>query len=158
MSVDARGPGIRFPPPFVYAAGWVVAWALDRRLAFRIAGTSQSTLQVMAGLAMLAAGLAVVFWGLITFARHRTAVFPTRPARLLVAGGPYRFTRNPMYVGLTLAYVGLALVSNWAWPLVMLVPVVAIISRYVIRREEQHLRSSFGATFDDYCRRVRRWM
>jgi len=158
MSADAQGPGIRFPPPFVYVGGWLLAWLLDRRFEFRVDGAGPGSVQATLGLAILAVGLAVNFWGLLTFARYRTAIMPTRPARLLVGVGPYRFTRNPMYVGLTGLYVGLALLVNWAWPLVALPLVLAVISAYVIRREERHLRAVFGATYDDYCRRVRRWI
>jgi protein-S-isoprenylcysteine O-methyltransferase Ste14 len=100
----------------------------------------------------------VMLWGLATFARARTPIIPDRPARQLVSHGPYRISRNPMYLGLTSLYTGLALVLNLAWPLVLLPVVLLTLTATVIVHEERHLRAAFGATYEDYCRRVRRWI
>jgi protein-S-isoprenylcysteine O-methyltransferase Ste14 len=85
-------------------------------------------------------------------------VLPNRPASALATGGPYHFTRNPMYVGMALLYIGLALVLNTAWPLVFLPLVLLIIDAAVIRREERYLISAFGEEYRAYCSRVRRWL
>jgi protein-S-isoprenylcysteine O-methyltransferase Ste14 len=98
-----------------------------------------------------------MYTGIATFARARTAIYPNQPARALVTTGPYRFSRNPMYLGLTAAYFGLALVLNWAWPLVLLPVVLGALSALVIDREERHLASSFGTAYTEYRRHVRRW-
>jgi protein-S-isoprenylcysteine O-methyltransferase Ste14 len=158
MATPARGPGIRFPPPFVFVAGYALAWLLDRRLEFKIDGAGPGVPQQILGLAALAGGLGVMGWGLVTFIRARTPVNPMRPARQLVTWGPFRFSRNPMYVGLTLAYFGLALVVNQAWPLILLPLVLITISLAVIGREERYLRAQFGAQYDAYAGRVRRWL
>jgi protein-S-isoprenylcysteine O-methyltransferase Ste14 len=154
----ARGPGVRFPPPFVFVAGYLAAWWLHSRLPAEIDGAGAGLVQVMLGMSMLALGLGLVAWGLATFARLRTAVYPDQPARQLVTVGPYRFSRNPMYLGLTLLYVGIALVSNLAWPIVMLPFVLGMLGLAVIRREERYLQAEFGAAYDEYCARVRRWI
>lgn len=156
--VDERGPAVRFPPPFVFVAGFLVAWLFDRYLGFEIDGEGPGVPQTVLGVAAIAAGAAVTFWGMATFARARTPIIPDRPARELVIRGPYRFTRNPMYVGLTALYCGLALVTNMAWPLVLLPVVLIVLTLAVIVHEERHLRDAFGAAYDDYCRRVRRWI
>jgi protein-S-isoprenylcysteine O-methyltransferase Ste14 len=158
MAEHPRGPGVRFPPPFIFAAAYLLAWWLDGRLTFEIDGGGAGLVQTLLGLAGLAAGLALMGWGLVTFVFARTSVMPTRPARQFVRWGPYRFSRNPMYVGLTLAYVGLALVTNMAWPLLLLPFVLATLTMGVIAREERYLRDAFGADYEDYCRRVRRWI
>lgn len=158
MSSDPQGPGIRVPPPFIFAGGWLVAWWLHRRLPFDIDGSGASAWQTALGLAACAAGLGLVAWGITTFTLARTPVIPHRPARALVRHGPYRFTRNPMYVGLTSLHIGLALVANMAWPLVMLPVVLIVLTTYVIRREEAHLTRMFGEDYHAFRRDVRRWL
>ena len=81
---------------------------------------------------------------MVTFWRARTAIIPHRPASRLVRHGPYRFTRNPMYVGLTGLYTGLALIFNVGWPLVLLPLVLVVLWGVVIQREERYLRAAFG--------------
>jgi protein-S-isoprenylcysteine O-methyltransferase Ste14 len=95
---------------------------------------------------------------MLTFRRARTAILPTRPASQLVDGGPYRFTRNPMYTGLTTAYVGAAALLDSVWPLLLLPLVLAALVRLVVRREEAYLRGAFGAEYAAYQARVRRWL
>lgn len=70
----------------------------------------------------------------------------------------YRFTRNPMYVGMCIAYIGLTLVANSVWPIVALPFAVVVVDRYVMRREERYLSAQFGEQYEQYRRRVRRWV
>lgn len=158
MSDESRGPGVRFPPPLIFVAGLALAKLLDEVLVFTIAADGVGPVQEMVGSALALAGLLVMAWGLLTFARAGTAVYPNQSASRLVRRGPYAFTRNPMYVGLTTAYVGGALVINSAWALLLLPLVLWSLTRLVIRREERHLRAAFGADYDAYCARVRRWL
>ncbi|HKC81691.1 MAG TPA: isoprenylcysteine carboxylmethyltransferase family protein [Gemmatimonadaceae bacterium] len=79
-------------------------------------------------------------------------------ASQLVTSGPYRFTRNPMYVGLTIAYIGGAAIINSAWPLILLPIVLVVLVRTVVSREEQYLSDAFGDQFTSYRSRVRRWL
>ena len=95
---------------------------------------------------------------MITFWRARTAIIPHRPASRLVRHGPYRFTRNPMYVALTALYVGLALLFNVAWPLVVLPVVLWLLWHVVIRHEERYLLFAFGGDYAAFTREVRRWL
>ena len=155
---DDRGPGIRLPPPFVFVAGFAAGWLLNRRLEFLIDGDGPGALQETVGAALLGIGLLVMATGVVTFIRARTTVIPNRPARQLVTWGPYRFTRNPMYVGLTAAYLGLTCLTNLAWPLVLLPAVIATMNVAIIRREERYLNTAFGDAYAEYCRRVRRWL
>jgi protein-S-isoprenylcysteine O-methyltransferase Ste14 len=150
-------PGVRFPPPFLFAGGWLAGWLLDRAYPRPLLAGAPAALEMVA-LALCVAGLALSGWGMLTFARARTALIPNRPARRLVAGGPYRFTRNPMYVGMTALYLGLTLLARSWWPLLFLPVVLALLVRLVIRREERYLASAFGEEYEDYRRRVRRWL
>ena len=110
------------------------------------------------GLAVMIAGLALVAWGMLTFRAAGTAIIPNHAASRLVDSGPYRFTRNPMYTGLTIAYLGGMLIVNTLWPLVLLPVVIVLLVRLVIQREESHLAESFGAEYADYRARVHRWL
>ena len=158
MPAEDRGPNVLVPPPFLFVAGWILAWVLSRLRTFPIDGAGPSPVQVGLGLVALAGGLTLMGWGLATFHRARTPIVPVRPARLVVTNGPFRFTRNPMYLGLTAGYFGLALLVNQAWPVVLLPAVLVALTTLVIEREERHLARTFGAEYDAYRARVRRWL
>lgn len=151
-------PGVRFPPPLVYVLPFFVSFLLNDRIEFFIVGAGAGTAQLRTGTAMMGAGFLLMGWGLITFIKHRTAILPFHAARALVIVPPYTFTRNPMYLGLLIAYLGGALATNWAWPLVFLPLVLAVMNGFVIAREERYLRGAFGADYENYCGRVRRWI
>jgi protein-S-isoprenylcysteine O-methyltransferase Ste14 len=154
----STGPGVRFPPPLAFVAGWIGAWLLHRVLPFSFDGDGASPTQVVVGVLLLVAGLSLTAWAIATFLRARTSVVPTHTARVLVDDGPFRFSRNPMYVGLTAAYCGLAVVLNMVWPFLVLPGVLALLVLAVIRREERHLLARFGDDYRAYQRRVRRWL
>lgn len=154
-----RHPGIWFPPPLIYLAPYALAVWLNRHVEFCIFGREPMPPWLeMSGLMMVAAGLALVFWALWNFFRARTNPLPHHAARTLVIVAPYTFTRNPMYLGLMAAYAGGMLVTNFALPLVLWPLVWLVVRFYVIAREERYLRSAFGAQYDAYCARVRRWL
>lgn len=152
------GPRVFVPPPLFFVGGWIGAWLLHSRVPFEIDGAGPGAVQTLLGVILLGAGLALMGWGIVMFQRSKTPVVPMKPARLVVTHGPYRFTRNPMYLGLTAAYVGLAVLLNFAWPIVFLPVVLLVLSTAVIEREERHLRAKFGTAYEEYCARVRRWL
>jgi protein-S-isoprenylcysteine O-methyltransferase Ste14 len=158
MPAGDRGPNVRVPPPFVFVAGWVGGWLLSGVRTFEIDGAGASPAQEIVGIAMLASGFFLTGWGLAVFHRAGTPVLPVRSARVMVTEGPFRFSRNPMYLGLTVAYVGLSLLMNQAWPIVLLPLVLIALTIFVIEREERHLARVFGGDYDAYRARVRRWL
>ena len=155
-----RNPGVHFPPPFLYLLGLGIAWALETKITrIRLVGGSASTTPLeLAGIAIMLAGFVLMFWGLLTFARVRTGIIPMRPATQIVTHGPYRFSRNPMYTGMGLAYLGGSLMMNSGWALIMLPLVMLGIYHLVIKREEHYLASAFPTEYDDYKKNVRRWL
>lgn len=154
-----RSPGVPFPPPLVYVAAFLAGLALERWVwRLRPGGGEFRAAFVAAGWAGVAAGLALAGWGLVTFLRARTAVIPNRPAARLVTSGPYRFSRNPMYIGLGTLYLGLALVFDVGWPLVLFPMAVITLFLLVVRREERYLAHAFREEYAAYARRVRRWL
>lgn len=91
--------------------------------------------------------------------RAGTTISVDRPTTAIVASGPYRYSRNPLYVALTLLYLGLgAAALNTLWALVLLPPLLVVIQRGVIEREERYLERKFGEEYRRYKRRVRRWL
>jgi protein-S-isoprenylcysteine O-methyltransferase Ste14 len=154
-----RHPGVPFPPPFLFVAGFLVGLALERwGWRIPIAADGLRALFVVTGWLGVIAGLFLAGWGLLVFFRARTAIIPSHPASRLVTSGPYRFSRNPMYVGLSAQYLGLALLFNVAWPLLLFPVVILALVRLVIRREERYLADAFGDEYVLYGQRVRRWL
>jgi protein-S-isoprenylcysteine O-methyltransferase Ste14 len=112
----------------------------------------------MVGSVLVLGGGALGLWGMLSFYRARTALFPHQPASRLVVSGPFRLTRNPMYIALSAVHAGAALVLNQLWALLFLPISIALVRTIVIAREERYLRSAFGAEYENYMRRVRRWL
>jgi protein-S-isoprenylcysteine O-methyltransferase Ste14 len=103
-------------------------------------------------LALILAGL-----GFREFFRARNRPPPNKPIRELMTGGPYRITRNPLYLSLALIHAGIGFVTGTPWVLLSLPPTLLVIRYYVIAREEAYLIRRFGERYLDYQARVRRW-
>ena len=97
-------------------------------------------------------------WAKRAMERAGTAIKPSLPATALVADGPYRHSRNPMYLSLCLLYLGLTLLVNGLMPVLLLVPLVLTLHFGVVRREERYLGAKFGENYLAYTRQVRRWL
>ena len=106
---------------------------------------------------MLAAGL-IVASAFRALGRARTAFDIRQPTTTIVTDGPFRYSRNPMYISLTLLYMGLAVLINSLWILLLLLPVLLVIQNGVVKREEQYLERKFGETYLRYKAQVRRWI
>jgi protein-S-isoprenylcysteine O-methyltransferase Ste14 len=110
------------------------------------------------GLVVVAAASVLLFLCVSRFYRAKTGIRPFSPARELVVDGAFRFTRNPMYVGLMGVCLGVAIRLGTATPLAVPPLFFWVLHRRFVRREEIFLRERFGAAFDEYCDRVRRWL
>ena len=156
MSGHAHRPRTLILPPAPYAAAVLGGWWLDRNvhaLAWDWGAATRPLGWLFAG-----AGLALFAWTLATFRRHRTTVNPYKAASSLCTGGPFRFSRNPIYVGDWFILAGVSLLLETAWPL-LFAPLVWALLRYgVIRHEEAHLETVFGDAYRAYKTRVRRWL
>lgn len=146
--------GVLAPPPAIYLLGLLLGFLLQR---WRPLPLLAPPLGAALACVFLLAGLVGVP-ALLAFRRARTSPKPWRPTTALVTTGPYRFSRNPMYLGFTAIYLGVALWANALWP-VLLLPVVLITMQFgVIHREEAYLERLFGAEYRAYRQRVRRWL
>ena len=144
------------PVPWVFVLGYLLGVVIE--LVRRSVPAGAFTGAGLAGGVVFAIGAIIAGWGLLTFRRARTTTVPGEKSAQLVTWGPYRFTRNPMYVGLTVAYLGEALILLQIWPLLFLPLVLAYVNWVVIPLEETRLLEVFGADYDRYRSRVRRWI
>ena len=162
MTTETRdNSGVRIFPPAIYvlglAAGFLAYWFWPVHVVpVSDAGGVREIRWIGWALSVLPFGLAM--WSVKTFRLSGTTPNPTRPTTKLAFGGPYRFTRNPMYVSLALIQTGISLIANALWPLVAVLPVLYVVRRVVIDREEAYLGRKFGEEYLAYIRRVRRWV
>jgi protein-S-isoprenylcysteine O-methyltransferase Ste14 len=109
------------------------------------------------GALLAVAGVALAKWGKSRLQAAGTNVDPRQPSTAIVADGPYRFTRNPLYLGAFVIYLGVALLVDALAPLVLFPFLLIVFDRGVIAREERYLEAKFGAPYRAYCKEVRRW-
>jgi len=106
----------------------------------------------------IAMALLVGFWGAVQFRRHDTTIIPFEQSTALIAEGPYRYSRNPLYISMTLILVGLWILLGSLSPVVVVPLFVWWISSRFIANEERHLEAQFGRTYLEYKTKVRRWL
>jgi protein-S-isoprenylcysteine O-methyltransferase Ste14 len=158
---DEAGPFrllMRIPVPWVFILAYFIGVGLEHLLPLRLGVEVGERATVWVGAALFTAGAFIAGWGLVTFHRARTTTVPGKTSAQLVTWGPYRFTRNPMYVGLAIAYLGEAFLLRHVWPAVLLPLVLAYVNWVVIPVEQARLTEGFGAEYAAYQRRVRRWL
>ena len=155
MATSTDKPGVAAPPPLLYGGAFVLVlvfrWFWPMPIFSHAVALSPSL-----ALVVLAVGIAA--WGIRTMQAAGTNVNPALPATAIVASGPFRFSRNPLYLALTLLYLGLTLAFNTWWGIVVLVPVLIIMHRGVVLREERYLEQKFGETYRQYRSKVRRYL
>ena len=154
MHASADSPGVIAPPPLIYLAALLLALALRAVVRLPIADRSL----LWPGLALVAAAVALALWGRQTMVAAGTNINPARPATAIVSSGPFRFSRNPLYLSLTLLYLGLTLVANTWWGVILLAPLAAVIHQGVVLREERYLERKFGDGYRRYRTSVRRYL
>lgn len=155
MRDQNQKPATLLPPPLVYAVALLGAWQLDARVPLALGFAPGAAYP---GWALIVLGLMGFAWALSAIWTHRTTVNPYKAASTLVTSGPFRYSRNPIYLSDWLIYLGAMLLMQTAWPL-LLAPLVWGLMRYaVIAHEEMHLEAKFGDDYRDYCARVRRWI
>lgn len=152
MSLIRKSP----QPPLLFLACLLAGWGLRF---LRPLGTAlPEALRHGAAGALLASSLGLGGWGLLTFRRAGTTPEPNGAATALLTSGPFQFSRNPLYLGLSTLLAGFGLLLDSAWVLLLVPVLVVLLDRLVIAREEARLRAQFGDAYRAYIRRVRRWL
>lgn len=156
MSRSEDTPGI-IPPPLIFAAGLLVGWGLTRAVPDPGLGVGWDIARYVA-FALIAAGLLIDGAAAGHFRRLGTHPAPWQPTTVLVTDGLYRFTRNPIYIGFALLYLGIAVAMNSLITVGLLLPCLIAIDRLAIVREEAYLAAKFGPAYEAYRKKVRRWL
>jgi protein-S-isoprenylcysteine O-methyltransferase Ste14 len=148
-------PGVIAPPPLLYGGALLVGAGLDRLIPLPVLAAGMGKTP---GIVLIAVGLLLGGWCVALFLSAGTAVQPHHPSTAIVTTGPYRWSRNPIYLALTAVSVGLGLWANSAWMLGLLLPTLVIMRIGVIGPEERYLEAKFGDAYRAYKARVRRWL
>lgn len=156
MPAEDRGPDVAVFPPVLFALTLLAAIGLQWTAPLPI-WNARWPRWVLGGLVFVA-GASIARWGERTMHRAGTEVRPDRPATAIVDGGPFRYTRNPLYVSVALMFAGIGLLANSGWFLLLLIPMGLVLHFGVVRREERYLEAKFGETYRAYRGRVRRYL
>ena len=150
--------GVRVFPPAIAAAGIAIGLVLTFLYPVPIVEPPTTRALLGLGIVFIALFLLLGISANVTFRRAGTPANPFAETKALAQHGPYRFTRNPMYLGLVLMTVGFALVMNSMWIVLMAVPILLLLRNLVIVKEERYLEGLFGDEYRAYRQRVRRWL
>ena len=149
--------GVLAPPPLIFGAVFVAGLGLDSLVSSsRLDGHTFLRMAVALFLGLVGAALGVS--AVLAFRKAGTNVLPERPSIAITTQGAYRFTRNPMYLGLSCLYAAAALVIAKPMTLIILPVAMLIVHHGVVLREERYLEAKFGETYGAYRQRVRRWL
>ena len=173
MTASPDTAGVVAPPPLIYLGfillGWGVTELAVRPEVVAAIGADLSRWLTLGfgletpvrrgvALVLIVAGLVLDGAAAGAFRRLGTPPEPWKPTTALATGGLYRFTRNPIYLGFAITYVGLAIAMDRVLVLLLLIPCLFVVQRFVIAREERYLSARFGAEYDAYRARVRPWL
>ena len=147
--------GVVTLPPLIYTGFLSLGLLLHALIPIRFLPRTWSK---VIGVGLISSGITVAGLAIRTMQRAGTPPDPNEPTTALISKGPFRYTRNPIYVAFTLIYVGIAALANSLWTLTLLPAVLAIMQRGVIEREEHYLERKFGDEYRSYKARVRRWL
>lgn len=158
MTTTRDNAGVIAPPPLLALAAILFGLLLDGLFpAFVLTVLLDFEQRLPIGLALMGAGLALVVAANVSFRRAGTHPEPWKPSTAIVTTGIFAWLRNPMYVGGTIALIGLAILIASDWMVVTTIVMAAVIHFGVVRREERYLAAKFGDAYRDYCARVSRY-
>ncbi len=148
-------PGVIALPPVLYGGTLLVAIMLHLLIPLRLLPRTPAW---GVGLVLVGISIVILTSGVRAMARVRTEIDVRKPTTAVVVDGPFRYTRNPLYVSLTLLYLGIAALINTLWPILLLPILLIVMQRGVIEREERYLERKFKDEYLRYKARVRRWL
>jgi protein-S-isoprenylcysteine O-methyltransferase Ste14 len=151
-------PGVIAPPPLIYAATLVAGLILHALYPVRLVLFLPRVVRVVLGCSLAGLALTIATFAFRAMRRAHTTVDPTQPTTALVVEGPFKLTRNPLYLSLTLLYTGITILVNTLWSMLLLPVALAVMRKGVIDREERYLERKFGEQYQQYKASVRRWI
>lgn len=150
-------PGVIAPPPLIYLGFLLAGYGVGQLVSEPSLGLDVSLRRGLA-FVLVIVGLLLDGIAAATFRRLGTPPEPWKPTTALATGGLYKFSRNPIYVGFAITYAGFAMAMDSPVALALLVPCLMVVDRFVIQREERYLSAKFGAEYQAYQGKVRRWL
>ncbi|MCG8505066.1 MAG: isoprenylcysteine carboxylmethyltransferase family protein [Sphingomonadales bacterium] len=147
--------GVIAHPPIIYAGFLLAGWGIGKLWPLGL-GLGDAGIWLGAGLVVVA--FAIIGVCANWFRKQGTTLPTNLPTTAIVTEGLYRYSRNPIYIGLSLAYLGLLLILDAGWALVLLPVVLVLMNEGVVKREEAYLAGKFGQPYLDYKAKVRRWL
>ena len=158
MKSKKDNPGVFIPPPLFYAFVFILSFFLQGAFTIKRAFFFHSPIANILGLFIVFSGLMFSGPALRQFFLTKNSILPIKPASTLQTSGVYTISRNPMYLGLMLVYLGMAFIfGNW-WTLFLIPALIGAIQYFVIVREERYLLRAFGDSYTEYKKKVRRWI
>ncbi len=148
---------LHVPVPWVFILTYLCGVVLELVFRSNVHVPDSHATSTIAGGVLFVLGALVAGWSWLIFYKACTTTVPGRVSNQLITRGPYRFSRNPMYVGLSLAYLGEAGLLHQIWPVLLLPLTIAYINWVVIPVEEARLKEVFALDYQTYCAKVRRW-
>ncbi len=155
MKSDTDSPQVITLPPLVFLGGIIIGFIIDLIIP---APFVSEAYDLPAGLFGIALGIALMAWAVRTFNESGTNVDVRQPSTKVVSDGPYRYSRNPIYLAMGLIVLGASIWLNSLWILFSIVFIIPVIETGVIRREEKYLEKKFGQRYQEYKAKVRRWV
>jgi protein-S-isoprenylcysteine O-methyltransferase Ste14 len=155
MADEHDSPGIRVPPPLIYLLPLALGLLLDRSL--HIPFLPRRVARIL-GWPLVGGGVALSGWAFRTMRTAETTVRTDKAVSNLIQDGPFRYTRNPLYLSDAMIYAGISALRNSLWAIVLLPLGMFVIQREVMGREERYLERTFGEEYLAYKARVRRWI
>lgn len=144
------------PPPFLYLGSLVLAFGTNALFPQPVV-TRSSVLFIAGGVLVFLSGV-FARWAFVALKKLNTSASPAEASNALATDGPFRISRNPIYIAMTGLYFGVAMLGNSLWPFWFLVPLLATMHWGVVLREERYLAQRFGAAYSAYKSRTRRWL
>jgi len=151
----SRRSGVTLAPPLIYLLFIGFAWALSAQLPIPLPRNDWTG---YLGWGLIDAGVVLMLWAALLMFRRKTTINPFRKPQKLLDSGPFRLSRNPIYLADTLIYCGIGLLLGSLWPWLLLPALIACMNRGVIAYEEHLLTRLFGDDYRAYQARVRRWL
>src|SRR5262249_2761227 len=152
-----RGAHVRFPPPLVFLGGILLGVACEYVVVPAPVPVARA-FSAIGGVLLLIAGLGFIASARTLFTRTGQSPIPWKPSPSLILQGPYRFTRNPMYLGATLTQLGVGLAFNNLWITLFAIPALLAVHFIAVLPEERYLTQKFGESYTRYLARVRRYL
>ena len=154
---NEKGAKVRFPPPLVFL-GAILLGVIVQRMAVPLSLALAAGPRVAAGVLVLACGVSLVVSARLLFKRTGQNPIPWKPTPELILQGPYRFTRNPMYLGATLFLMGLGFAVNNLWISLFAAPALLVVHFIAVLPEERYLAEKFGESYRSFLAQVRRYL